>query len=275
MWLFGCASQPATFDAAYPPAIVEINFQSDGSRLNGIVYVAEGVGPHPTVTLLHGYPGNEKNLDLAQDLRSAGFNVLFFHYRGAWGSEGEYGLTNSIDDVAAAQTMLRSRAEAYRVNPERLILMGHSMGGFAALQSAARDERIGCVAALASADVGAMARAFAASPEARSGFAAYSDSLQMLSGWSGEKALTEIEANAASFEVANLAPALAGKRVLLVAADQDEAVDPTQFHIPMAKALASATGANVEAVILSGDHSFSWSRAELIDTVVTWADGCR
>jgi len=47
------------------------------------VYVAAGAGPHPAVVLLHGFPGNEKTLDLAQDVRRAGWNVLYFNYRGA------------------------------------------------------------------------------------------------------------------------------------------------------------------------------------------------
>jgi len=28
-------------------------------------------------------------------------------------------------------------------------------------------------------------------------------------------------------------------------------------------------------VMLSGDHSFSWSRGELISTVINWAEACR
>ena len=80
------SQDPQSIDAANPPAIVEVNFKSQGKRLNGVVYLANGAGPHPTVVLLHGFPGNEKNLDLAQALRRDGFNVLFFHYRGAWGS---------------------------------------------------------------------------------------------------------------------------------------------------------------------------------------------
>ena len=60
----GCASLPREhrLDPAYPPALKEVHFESHGDRLNGIVYVANGPGPHPTVILLHGFPGNEKNL---------------------------------------------------------------------------------------------------------------------------------------------------------------------------------------------------------------------
>jgi pimeloyl-ACP methyl ester carboxylesterase len=46
-------------------------------------YVASGTGPRPAVVLLHGFPGNERNLDLAQDMRRAGWDVLYLNYRGS------------------------------------------------------------------------------------------------------------------------------------------------------------------------------------------------
>ncbi len=140
MLVAACANTPTmagdpapAFDTDFPPALVELNFESHGDRLNGHAYLADGPGPHPTVVLLHGFPGNERNLDLAQDLRHDGFNVLFFHYRGAWGSEGTYSFTHVIEDVAAATDYLRANAEALRTNPDKLILVGHSMGGHGAL----------------------------------------------------------------------------------------------------------------------------------------------
>jgi len=48
---------------------------SHGALMNALVYVAAGAGPHPAVILLHGFPGNERNLDLAQDMRRAGWDV--------------------------------------------------------------------------------------------------------------------------------------------------------------------------------------------------------
>ena len=38
-----------------------------------IIVLAAGAGTHPVVVFLHGYPGNERNLDLAQAVRRAGF----------------------------------------------------------------------------------------------------------------------------------------------------------------------------------------------------------
>ncbi len=283
--LTACTSLPAdqavadpaipAYDAAFPPALEELNFTSDGKRLNGLIYVANGEGPHPTVVLLHGFPGNEKNLDLAQDLRTAGFNVMFFHYRGAWGSEGDFSFTHVIEDVAAATDFLRTNAETYRTDPDRLILIGHSMGGFAALEAGAKDKSIACTAGLAPADFGVLADAAAANPELKAGFAAYSDTLQMLAGTSGDALVAEIMNNRDVFDVKALAPAFAGRSVLLVGADKDASVPADTMMEPLITAFEAEPDVDATGIMLSGDHSFSWSRDELISIVLDWADGCR
>ncbi len=262
-------------DADHPPAIAELNFKSGGQRLNGLMYQANGSGPHPTVILLHGYPGNEKNLDLAQALRRGGFNVLFFHYRGAWGSEGEFSFNNVIEDVGSALGFLRSNAEGYKVDTDHITLIGHSMGGFAALQGAARDKNVHCVAGISAANLGGRAANFAKGSEAAKGFSNYSDGLQMLAGWSGDKAISEIIANGESFNLNALAPRLSGKSVLLIAGDKDGAVPAQTVHRPMAAAYKMQDGLNLTEMVLSGDHSFSWSRGTLIQTVLDWAQTCR
>ncbi|MEH6694749.1 MAG: alpha/beta fold hydrolase [Hyphomonas sp.] len=274
-----CASAPTlaadpapAFDADFPPSLVELNFESHGDRLNGHAYLANGPGPHPTVVLLHGFPGNERNLDLAQDLRRDGFNVLFFHYRGAWGSEGTYSFTHVIEDVAAATDYLRANAEALRTDPNRLILVGHSMGGFAALEAAARDETIACVAGIAPANIGPLADAPA---ERTDGFAAYADTMQMLSGLTGENAIAEVKANREAFDTRLLAPELSGKSVLIIGGDKDTSVPVDSVIDPLVAAYEAEPGIDLTAKVLSGDHSFSWSRQELIDEVIEWAEDCR
>ena len=112
-----------------------------GSRLNGIFYLPAGPGPHPVVVLLHGNPGNERNLDLAQALRRAGYATLYFNYRGSWGSGGTFSRTHAIEDVHAALQFVRSplAAERYRADSTRVALVGHSMGGWLALLAASGD----------------------------------------------------------------------------------------------------------------------------------------
>jgi predicted alpha/beta-fold hydrolase len=92
--LFGALAPPAqqlpralttdpSPDQEFPAAIEAPDVMSHGARLNAVFYIASGRGPHPTVLLMHGFPGNEKNLDLAYAIRRAGWNVLIPHYRGS------------------------------------------------------------------------------------------------------------------------------------------------------------------------------------------------
>ncbi len=268
------SSDLKSIDTTFPPTILELNFKSYGDRLNAILYQANGVGPHPTVVLLHGYPGNEKNLDLAQSLRRAGFNVLFFHYRGAWGSDGSFSLTNVIEDVASAVNYLRNSNRELRVNPEQIMLIGHSMGGFAALQGAVNDTAIICVAGIASADVGALAGLAAVNSDFAQGFSDSTDNLTMLAGWTGAKLLNSLQVNRDEFSLVNLAPKLSGKSVLLVAGDKDGIIAPEIFDAPMVAAYKAQAGIDLTHAVISGDHSFSWSRIVLSQIVLDWAVGC-
>src|SRR5690242_9029896 len=129
---------------------------SHGKGMNALVYVAAGVGPHPAVILLHGFPGNERNLDLAQDIRRAGWDVLYFNYRGSWGTPGDFSFTHGIEDVAAALTYLRQPtvAKRLRLDPARIVLVGHSMGGFMAIQAAAADPRVSAIGVISGGDLG-------------------------------------------------------------------------------------------------------------------------
>jgi uncharacterized protein len=112
--------------------------------MNALFYLAGGAGPHPTMVLLHGFPGNEQNLDLAQAIRRAGWNVLTLHYRGAWGSPGIFSIAHVLEDGDAAVSFVRRPdiAEKCGIDTQRIVLAGHSMGGFASAAHARADERL-------------------------------------------------------------------------------------------------------------------------------------
>lgn len=118
-------------DAAHPAALAAFVIPSHDGALNAVMYTAAGAGPHPTLLLLHGFPGNEQNLDLAQAARRAGWNVLTFHYRGSWGSPGVFSFAHSTEDAATALAFLRAPATVarYAVDPAQIAVAGHSMGG--------------------------------------------------------------------------------------------------------------------------------------------------
>ena len=265
-------SDPGQIDGKYPPAMAELSLASHGQRMNGFMYIANGPGPHPTVVLLHGYPGNEQNLDLAQAMRRAGWNVLFFHYRGAWGSAGDFSFAGAIGDVAAALDYLRDPATAsrWRVDSARLALVGHSLGGFLALSGAARDPRVACVASIDGVNLGVHGRRFLADPASAKGFIAYADDLRMLAGWTGKKAVAELTGHIAEFDLLPRMKALAGRAVLLVAAGPRSVVDMAAHITPLVEALHKVPGARVRFEVLNTDHPFSDKRIALAHLLVDW-----
>lgn len=61
--------QDGAQDPVHPAHLLPVAVPSGEVTMNAALYVAAGEGPHPTVLLLHGFPGNEQNLDLAQAMR--------------------------------------------------------------------------------------------------------------------------------------------------------------------------------------------------------------
>ena len=131
-------------DEFYPAAQVELQIKSSGSTMYGFAYTADGKGPHPTVVLLHGLPGNERNLDLAQNLRRAGINVIYFNYRGTWGSKGVFKFKNAIEDSRAVLDYLTDslNKDRLKVDTEKIAFVGHSMGAGLALIAGLKDPRV-------------------------------------------------------------------------------------------------------------------------------------
>jgi predicted alpha/beta-fold hydrolase len=66
------------WDTTSPASSTELFIPSGNSQIAGLIYSANGLQKHPTLLLLHGYPGNERNLDIAQVVRSHGWNVIYF-----------------------------------------------------------------------------------------------------------------------------------------------------------------------------------------------------
>jgi pimeloyl-ACP methyl ester carboxylesterase len=257
----------------YPPAIQELTLLSSGQRMPGILYQANGAGPHPTVVLLHGLPGNEKNLDIAQVLRRAGFNVLFFHYRGAWGAEGVYSFSHVVEDVGAVLAWLRvpENAASMRVDPSRLSTLGHSLGGYASLAAGARDPQLMCVGAMAAANLGVMAAGIKAGDPGMMSFIDYADSLYMLRGFDGAALRANLENTPMDqLDTTLFARGLSGKSVFLVAGSEDRVTPPALMFTPVVTAYLKQPGIDLHHNQIPGDHSFSRSRIQLTRLLLDW-----
>ena len=262
-------NDPARGDTLYPPNTAELSFQSHGSRLNGFFYLAQGGSPHPTVILLHGFPGNERNLDLAQSLRRAGMNVLYYDYRGSWGSAGTFSFAHTLEDVAAAMEFVRSDSsvKAFRVDPTRITLLGHSMGGWLALMSAAADSSIACSVALDFWNVGEDGREMSSDRKADSTATAY---IQSVSGAGaplsadGLALAAEIKAHDNEWDPIRSAALLRARPLLLISTTAN------QSHQRLTAAVRQGSTNRLTALQWKTDHGFSDRRIRLAHTVVEW-----
>ena len=246
---------------------------SHGALLNAFVYVAAGAGPHPVVVLLHGFPGNERNLDLAQDIRRAGWDVLYFDYRGSWGSTGDFSFSHGIEDTAAAVDYLRSpmMAKILRLDPSRIVLIGHSMGGFMAVQDAAADQRILGVGLISAADLGGripLPLPRERQPAAIKALSAAYDreGMDPISGVTPEELAHDTLANAARWSFMAKVGSLKSRPALIVTSDDAYARGDEAFAV----ALRRAGNSRVATLHLHTDHVYSDERGALATAVLRW-----
>jgi cephalosporin-C deacetylase-like acetyl esterase len=69
---------------AYESILVEnVRFDSEGHQLLGRVNRPNADGRFPAVAICHGYPGDTKNNNLAEELAVNGIVTLIFFYKGA------------------------------------------------------------------------------------------------------------------------------------------------------------------------------------------------
>jgi dipeptidyl aminopeptidase/acylaminoacyl peptidase len=267
---FDPLSQDPPIDRDHPAGLASVRFESHGSRLNGVLYVAAGAGPHPTVLLLHGFPGYERNLDLAQVLRRAGWNTMVFHYRGAWGSEGDFAFGHVLEDAHAAVAHLRS-GSLPRVDPSRIAVAGHSMGGWVALMIASEDRDVIGAAYLAGWNLGAVGDLLRSEKGRTVLNQTFWTATAPLHGTSLAALWREAESRRDEFDLRTRAAAFAGRPVLAVVGTRDTEVPPHVFHGPTVEALRSH-GARLTEHVLDADHAFSDHRVELARTVLDWLE---
>jgi len=259
------ATEPAR-DLAHPARLEVVHIPTGGVKVNGVVLVASGPGPHPTVILLHGLPGNERNLDLAQAIRRAGWTVLAANYRGSWGSPGSYRFAQDLEDAKAFLDFVRdpANARAYGFDAHRIALVGHSLGGWVTAETAAAEPDLVGAVMISAGDMGQLGALAKANPKAAAQF--LDDSRESLSDVTGETMAQELAPHARDWSFADVAPRLANRRLLVLYSN-----DFVKSHSEgLIAALKAAGGAQVLTAYEDTDHSWSDKRLVLESLVINY-----
>jgi len=259
------SDQPA--DPAHPPQLLQVRYATGGVEVPARFFVAAGGGAHPTVLLLHGLPGTELNLDLARAIQRAGWNVLAIHYRGVWGAPGQFSLGNTIQDTRAALAWLRQPARRAQVNAARIVVLGHSMGGFDTVM-VGDDPGIAGFVAISAWDVSADA-ALLDTPAKRS--VARKDYAEDLSftNMNFASMADEIVAHAQAWDWNRNAAKMAGRPVLVI--ESNDGLAPRGDAI--VAAVLAAGGPAPRRLKLESDHSYNDHRIALASAVTGWLSG--
>lgn len=119
-------------------------FSVGGQRVYGMLHRpagAAGAHGHPSVILLHGFTGSRTSDHrifplFSRLLAGRGVASLRFDFRGSGESQGDFSemtVSREVEDTAAAFEYMRRQPD---LDPERVMLLGFSMGGLVAALAA-------------------------------------------------------------------------------------------------------------------------------------------
>ncbi len=251
-------------DPAHPARMEVLHIPSGGVEINGVAYLAAGAGPHPTVVICHGLPGNEKNLDLAQALRRQGWNAITFNYRGSWGSPGAFRFGQNPEDARAVLAFLRVPANAVRfgIDTARMAMVGHSMGGWVTALAGSQEPDLRGLVLISAADFGHVGQMpdLERTKLVADNSETLNNSVQALSA--------ELAAHASEWDYVNRAEALKAMPLLVLTSDDGLA---TEGDVLVA-AVRKAGGTKVQAAHVATDHGWSDHRIDLEARVISFLE---
>jgi uncharacterized protein len=250
-------------DAAHPARMEVLHFPSGDVTINGVAYLAAGPGPHPTIIICHGLPGNEKNLDLAQAVRRAGWNAITFNYRGSWGSPGNFHFAQNPQDAASVLAYVRdpAKAKALGIDASRIVLAGHSMGGWVAAMTSEQESGLRGTILISAANMGAIGH------QPRADVIKHMEGdMETLATTNPEAMANELITQADAYDFLKGAASLADRPLLVLSSDDGLA--------PMSDALVSEVrksgGKQVTAIHVATDHGWSDRRIRLQSEILNW-----
>jgi pimeloyl-ACP methyl ester carboxylesterase len=153
----------------------------------------------------------------------------------------------------------------YHIDPRRLVLIGHSFGGFLAAYEASHDPDLASVAMISAVNLGRIG----ADPKDREiRLKRWETQLHAVRGTAASDLFREAELHAKDWDYVQWAKALHTRSILLVEADDQNHGDMQA----LANALRQNGSTSLEEIAVATDHSFSDHRIELQTIVIKWLE---
>ena len=248
-----------TWDNSFPAGFIELAIPSGNSLMQGFIYEANGGQKHPTLLLLHGFPGNERNLDLAQVVRAHGWNVIYFNYRGSWGSQGQFSFKNCVDDVVNVVRFCKKYQDSLQIDTSNIVLFGHSMGGWVCLKALQKLPDIKKGFALSTWDIYREFKNIKTEQQIITKVKEEGGEIFVLN--TPTKAIYETVVKQPDyFNLANDGKALSDKQIIML--------DEHSNNKDIADAIKSSNKAYFDYDVWHADHSFTTKRVSLINKVL-------
>ena len=253
------------WDMTSPASSTELFIPSGNSQIAGLIYNANGLQKHPTLLLLHGYPGNERNLDIAQVVRSRGWNVIYFDYRGSWGSQGKFSFKNCVEDVVNVVSFCNKYQDSLKIDTSNIVLFGHSMGGWVCLKALQELPTIKKGFALSTWDIAKDFKnvsnekemlSIANDPNIAGKYFVLNTSLKDL--------YTPVLQDKTYFNLLNDAKSLGDKQIIMI--------DEHEKNSQLAEKIKESNKLYFDYSVWQTDHSFTNKRASLINKVLAFIE---
>lgn len=265
-----------THAASSPGAKTPIVIPNGDVQLRGWFFSAGAEGPRPLAIVLHGFPGTTDDpLGLGARLAARGAHALTFNYSGTYESGGEFTMRGSQLDIAAAVAFARApeNVSRFRIDPDRIVLGGHSFGGGMALTFASNHDFPRRVFGLAPSDSAHIAREMRLDPELEAVYRQVFEDLSQQGVIRMAEGLDELLGNPTPWDLRLAAPRLANRAIFL-ASGVDDLDTPLETEVlPVYRALKSSGNESVVLETYPTDHSFGGVVERVASDLVTWLEG--
>ncbi|HYY78557.1 MAG TPA: alpha/beta hydrolase [Actinomycetes bacterium] len=129
---------------------MDVTFESQGTRLTGVLRRPAGEGPFPAVAFVDGSGPSERDsfAEQGEDLARASFASLSWDKPGCGDSGGDWRAQSLQDRAAEALAAVACLAAQDGVDPDRIALLGASQGGWVGPLAASMSDTVAAVISL-------------------------------------------------------------------------------------------------------------------------------